>query len=113
VDCALALLGRPGEILLDEISDSSLMKLGSLMSGELRRIANIVVEGRGSSSDFDADLLANAMYLQALGIMHLARSGFVVRSEAGGEVGLTQVDPDQILALMTKMTLDVAFPQNS
>jgi AcrR family transcriptional regulator len=113
VDCALALLGRPGEILLDEISDSSLLKLGTLMSGELRRIADIVVQGRGGGDDVDADLLANAMYLQALGIMHLARSGFVVKAVDGGGIGLTQVDSDQILALLTRMTLDVAFPAAS
>jgi AcrR family transcriptional regulator len=110
VDCALALLGRPGEILLDEISDSSLLTLGSLMSGELRRIADIVTQGRGDDEDFDADLLANAMYLQVLGTMHLARSGFMVKAVEDGQIGLTQVDQDQILALVTKMTLDVAFP---
>jgi AcrR family transcriptional regulator len=110
VDCALALLGRPGEILLDEISDSSLLKLGTLMSGELGRIAEIVVQGRGGVDDFDADLLANAMYLQVLGTMHLARSGFVVKAAEGGEIGLAQVNPEQILALVTKMSLDVAFP---
>ena len=110
VDCALALLGRPGEILLDEISDASLLRLGTLMAGELRRIADILVLGRGGADDFDPDLLANAMYLQVLGIMHLARSGFVVRAGQSGEVGLTQVDQDQILALVTRMSLAVAFP---
>lgn len=110
VDCALALLGRPGEILLDEISDASLLHLGTLMAGELGRIADILVLGRGGADDFDADLLANALYLQVLGIMHLARSGFVVRAGQRGEVGLTQVDQDQILALVIRMSLAVAFP---
>lgn len=116
VDCALALLGRPGSALLDEISGTALTKLGGLMAGQLRRIADILLLAAGDRSDafpvdeFQADLLANALYMQVLGVMHLARSGFIVRPGPGGNAGWTQVGEQQILDLVTRMALSVAFP---
>lgn len=114
VDCALALLGRPGADLLDEISESALFQLGTLMSGELGRIAEIVRQGstaRPDDESFDPDLLANALYMQTLGVMHLARSGFIVRSpSANGGQWAAWVDHEQIIRLVTTMALSVAFP---
>ena len=127
VDCALALLGRPGADLLDEISESALIRLTTLMAGELGRIADLITLGRDragagpTSSDplhadplhadaLDADLLANALYVQVLGVMHLARSGFIIRSTAAGIVGFAQVDEEQIIQLVCRMALSVAFP---
>ncbi|HET9656297.1 MAG TPA: TetR/AcrR family transcriptional regulator, partial [Kineosporiaceae bacterium] len=117
VDCALALLGRPGPDLLEEISDTALLRLGGLMAAQLRRIADILRldrTGAGGSGPqpegFDADVLANAMYLQVLGVMHLARSGVVLRPAAGGEISWATVGPDRIVELVTEMSLAVAFP---
>jgi AcrR family transcriptional regulator len=123
VDCALALLGRPGADLLEEISETTLARLGALMAGELSRIADILMlgaaqgpeptapTGSGARSDqFQADLLANALYMQVLGVMHLARSGFIVRPAPGGAANWTQVADDQIVDLVTRMALSVAFP---
>jgi AcrR family transcriptional regulator len=125
VDCALALLGRPGADLLDEISDGALHRLSLLMGAQLGRITAIIrlsaaarsgaaddaagvadVDGFGPA-DFDADLLANALYMQVLGLMHLARSGVVLRALPGGAVSWDVVEQDRIVDLVTRMTLAV------
>jgi AcrR family transcriptional regulator len=127
VDCALALLGRPGPDLLEEISDSALLQLGGLMGAQLQRIAGILrqchregvaVAGEpvpgpgpagGPAGESDADVLANALYLQVLGVMHLARSGVVMRA-TGGEISWMAVREEQIIDLVTRMAVAVAFP---
>lgn len=112
VDCALALLGRRGEDLLDEISESALFRLIGLMSGELGRIAQIVAAARsqsGALSAKDADVLANALYMQVLGVMHLARSGVIVRSPGTPSGPFGGVEEEQIIDLVSRMALAVAF----
>lgn len=128
VDCALALLRRPGPALLEEISDTTLARLSGLMGTQLHRIAGILrqnQEGRlpgpdpGTEADpaagsdeagSDADVLANALYLQVLGVMHLARSGVALRPAGGGEMSWAMVDRDRIIDLVTRMAVSVAFP---
>ncbi len=114
VDCALALLGRPGADLLDEISEAALVRLGTLMSGELSRIAAIVAEGESSSSGaaepLDADLVANALYMQVLGVMHMARSGVVLRPAQTGLAAFAVVEERQIVELVVRMAVSVVFP---
>lgn len=123
VDCALALLGRPGPDLLDEISDSALRRLSGLMATQLKRIAEILSKAPGRSGEppgappveattsvADVDLLANALYMQALGLMHLARSGVVLRPSAEGDTRWSVVKPEQIIDLVIRMALAVAFP---
>lgn len=120
VDCALALLGRPGPDLLEEISDSALIRLGGLMGTQLHRLADILRQGRAARADRDgraervddgdADVLANALYMQVLGVMHLARSGVVLRPSVGGQVNWMRVGEDQIVDMVTRMAVAVAFP---
>lgn len=85
LDCAIALLRQPGDELLTEISEGALFHLGRLLAGCLGRFAAVLRAG-AATGDFsvdDADLLATALYLQALGALHLARTGFYVRGTAG------------------------------
>ncbi|HVP37582.1 MAG TPA: TetR/AcrR family transcriptional regulator [Candidatus Saccharimonadales bacterium] len=121
VDCALALLGRPGPTLLEEISDAALLRLGGLMGIQLHRIAGILRLDRSAAGgdrrcdgdplgQGDVDVLANALYLQVLGVMHLARSGVVLRPAAGGQANWAMVGPDRIVDLVTGMAVAVAFP---
>jgi AcrR family transcriptional regulator len=109
VDCALALLGKPGPMLLDEISEAALLRLGTLMAGALRRIAGTLQLVRGPDlSEHDADLLANALYMQVLGVMHLARSGVVVRPTPDGAPVWSPVEAGQIVDLVVQTTMAVA-----
>ena len=46
----------------------------------------------------EPDYMANVLWTQGLGIMHLARIGVGVRSLAPGIPALFDVDPDRIVA---------------
>lgn len=123
VDCALALLGRRGSDLLSEISDTALRRLAMLMGTQLRRIADILRQEAGSrragggqapgaapgAGEFDADVLANVLYLQVLGVMHLARSGVMLRPAPTGEVSWIAVEDEQIVGLVSRVTQAVAI----
>lgn len=91
LDCAIALMRQPGEELLAEIGGGALVHLGRLMGATTGRIAAVLRSGAAAgdlaASDLatsDADLLATTLWMQALGALHLARTGFYVRSADGG-----------------------------
>jgi hypothetical protein len=48
--------------------------------------------------------------MQALGLMHLARSGVVLRPSTEGDTRWSAVEPEQIIDLAIRMALAVAFP---
>jgi AcrR family transcriptional regulator len=86
VDCAQTLMRRPGPELLEEISESSLFRLGRGISACLTQLSDVLDEGV-ASGDFvvpDSTLLANHMYASALGALQLARVGMVVKESAPG-----------------------------
>lgn len=82
-DCALALLRRPGPELRDELSDAAMHTLGRTLSTTIGRIAGVLRDGvdAGAISTEDPDLLANVMYAQGLGVVHLARAQCIVGTE--------------------------------
>lgn len=86
LDCAIALMRQPGEELLAEIGGGALVQLGRLMGATTGRIAAVLRSGAaaGDLTTSDADLLATTLWMQALGALHLARTGFYVRSADGG-----------------------------
>lgn len=101
VDCALTLMRQSGEELLAEISEGALFRLGQVMSSTLGRIATVLDAGRatGDLALDDADLLATGLYLQGLGALHLARTGFFVRSD-GTAPEVVPVDEGQVRRLV-------------
>ncbi len=102
VDCAQALLRRRGEELMDEVSESVMLKLGVGMTSCLSAVVR-VLEAGAETGEFDvpdAYLLANILYTQALGVLNLATLQLAVR---GGNPGLPSVDSvpfDQVRAYM-------------
>lgn len=101
LDCAFALMRQPGDELLVEISEGALFRLGQLMTTSLGRVSEVVRAGAdaGELNVEDADLLATALYLQALGALHLARTGFFVRG-ADGAPEMVPVDERTVRALV-------------
>lgn len=88
-DCALALLRRPGSELGAQMSEQALFTLGRTLGTSLGRIAGVLRAGAADgvfagAGPEDADLLANVLYAQGLGVVHLARAGFVVRADQSG-----------------------------
>ena len=82
-DCALALLRRPGPELLDELSDNALHTLGRTLATVIGRISAVVRDGAlaGAFDARDPDLVANLLYAQCLGAVHLARAACIVGTE--------------------------------
>jgi AcrR family transcriptional regulator len=82
-DCAMSLLRRTGEELFGEITEPVMIKLGAAMASALDRISTILKAGQrtGVFDEVDTDYLANHLYTQTLGAMHMARMGLIVSRE--------------------------------
>ena len=97
-DCALALMRRNWSELLDEISESALLRLGRAMTGCLSILVTILEDGN-ASGDFDiADpsLLANTLYASGLGTLQLARVGILVTEASPGVPRVAEVSVEQV-----------------
>jgi AcrR family transcriptional regulator len=99
LDCALALLRKPGADLLADIGDAALLRLGRLMAVLLGRIAAVLRAGNESGVFVDPDLSATLLYTQLLGMLHVARVGFYVRGTDPNMPELVKVDAEQISRL--------------
>jgi len=98
VDCAQTLMRRPGPELLEEISESSLFRLGRGISACLTRLSEVLDDGN-AAGDFhvsDPILLANHMYASGLGALQLARVGMLVKESAPGIPAISPVSPDDV-----------------
>jgi AcrR family transcriptional regulator len=110
VDCAQALMRRPGNELLDEVSERALLKLGGAMTGCLRSLSGVIAGGV-SSGEFkvkDPTLLANTLYASGLGALMLARSGLVIRESAPGVPEVGEISADQVKQYMVATALAAA-----
>jgi AcrR family transcriptional regulator len=98
VDCAQALMRRPGPELLDEISESALFRLGRSIAGCLGSLRATLDAGvaAGTFRVSDTNLLANHMYATGLGALQLARVGMLITELAPGVPGIAPVSPDQV-----------------
>jgi AcrR family transcriptional regulator len=110
VDCAQALMRRPGSELLDEVSERALLKLGGGMAACLRSLSSVIEDGV-AVGDFevkDATLLANTLYASGLGALMLARSGLVIREAAPGVPVVGEISTDQVKRYMVASALAAA-----
>jgi AcrR family transcriptional regulator len=99
LDCALSLMRRPYAELVDSVSAGVLFRLGQAMSGCLSRLSRILAEGaeQGVFRVDDPDYIANYLYAQGLGAMHLARVGAGVRVLAPGVPQMFPIDPQDVV----------------
>ncbi len=100
VDCAQTLMRRPGPELLEEISESSLFRLGRGISACLAVLSG-VLEAGNEAGDFhvaNPTLLANHMYASGLGALQLARVGMLVKESAPGIPAISPVSPEDVRA---------------
>jgi AcrR family transcriptional regulator len=115
LDCAQALMRRPGSELLDEVSERALLKLGGGMASCLRSLADAIEDGV-AAGDFaveDATLLANTLYASGLGALMLARSGLVIRESAPGVPVVGEISADQVKQHMVATALAAARGQRA
>ncbi len=99
LDASLALMRGPARDLHESVSESVWLRLGQGMARCIDCLAGVLRRGV-ESGDFDVsdpDFMANALWTQGLGIMHLARIRVGVRQEAPGLPGLFTVDPERVV----------------
>ncbi len=99
LDASLALMRGPARELYQTVSESVWLRLGQGMARCLYCLASVLRHGV-ESGDFevaDTDYMANALWTQALGVMHLARIGVGVRQAAPGVPELFKVEADEVV----------------
>jgi AcrR family transcriptional regulator len=115
VDCAQALMIRPGDELLDEISEGALFRLGRGITSCLTILSDLLADGVDQGAfevSEDPVLLANMLYASGLGALQLARLGILVSESAPGIPTVGQISHEQVrnylvtsaLALVTGQT---------
>lgn len=110
VDCAQTLMRRTGTELLDEISESALLRLGRGISGCLAVLSGVLEDGVRTEEFTVADpiLLSNTLYASGLGALQLARVGILVKEAAPGIPTVSSISTDQVRAYMVTSALALA-----
>jgi AcrR family transcriptional regulator len=98
LDCALSLMRGSAADLERRVGEATWTRLGEAMAAALDPLVIILRAGReqGVFAIDDPDLVANRIYTQALGTMHLARVAAGVRRDAAGVAEVFAIDPEQI-----------------
>jgi AcrR family transcriptional regulator len=99
LDCALSLMHRPAIELRGMVSESVWLRLGQGMSRCVSHLTETLREGTaaGAFAVADPDYLANVIWTQVLGTMHLARVGVGVRELRPGVPDLFSVAPERVI----------------
>lgn len=99
LDSALALMQRPASDLSNSVSESVWLRLGRSMSACVGRLAQVLRAGveAGEFEIDDPDYMANLLWTQTLGAMHLARIRVGIRRTEAGEPDLFRVEPAQVV----------------
>jgi AcrR family transcriptional regulator len=99
LDCSLSLMHRSARELHATVSESVWLRLGQGMAKCVDPVAAVLRDGRdaGVFEIEDPDYMANVLWTQMLGTMHLARIRVGVRQLAPGIPALFAVDPEQVV----------------
>lgn len=110
VDCAQTLMRRTGTELLDEISESALLRLGRGISGCLAVLSGVLEDGvrAGDFAVEDPILLSNTLYASGLGALQLARVGILVKEAAPGIPVVSSITTEQVRSHMVTSALALA-----
>ncbi|NUR95540.1 MAG: TetR/AcrR family transcriptional regulator [Kribbellaceae bacterium] len=109
-DCAMSLLRRTGEELFGEITEPVMIKLGTAMAAPLDRIAAVLEAGQrtGVFDEVDTAYLANHLYTQTLGSLHMARVGLIVSGSRPGHPVVHHADVGTVRSTAITATLATA-----
>ena len=103
LDCALSLVREPAE-LQEQVSDVVLLRLSQATAYWIGWLAD-VLDDLGVP---EPQLRANQLYLQAIGVLHLARAGAGLRQVAPGLAQPFAVAPDEVRAACVQLALAAA-----
>ena len=101
LDCALALVRQPAGDLQAQVSDAVWLRLGRATGALIGWLADVL-------HDLDVaepDLRANQLYLQAIGVLHLARSGSGLRQVAPGLAQPFTIGAEEMRAACVQLAL--------
>ena len=114
-DCAMSLLRRTGDELFGEITEPVMVKLGTAMAAPLGRIATILKAGQrtGVFDEVDTAYLANHLYTQTLGSLHMARVGLIVSGSGPGHPVVHHADVGTVRSTAITATLATAVGQKA
>jgi len=110
LDSALSLMHRPAMELRAMVSESVWLRLGQGMSRCISFLTDALREGAeaGELAADDPDYLANVLWTQVLGTMHLARVGVGMREVAPGVPDLFPVPSERVVATCVETALTAA-----
>jgi AcrR family transcriptional regulator len=94
LDCSMSLMRRPATELHGIVSDSVWLRLGQGMAQCIDHVTRLLATIDGVE---DPDYLANVLWTETLGMMHLARIRVGVRQEAPGIPQLFTIAPERVI----------------
>lgn len=99
LDSSQALMRRPALELSEIVSESVWLRLGQGMASCIGPLADVLRAGvdSGAFEIEDPDYMANVLWTQTLGAMHLARIRVGMRRVAPGVPDLFTVTPEQVV----------------
>jgi AcrR family transcriptional regulator len=100
LECALSLVREPAE-LQEQVSDVVLLRLSQATATWIGWLADVLHELDVS----EPHLRANQLYLQAIGVLHLARTGTGLRQVAPGLAQPFAITPDEVRAACVQLAL--------
>ena len=104
LDCSLSLMRRPAMELNAAVSDSVWLRLGQGMARCVERLTR-TLRALGAGQP---DMLANVMWTQVLGAMHLARTSVGIRENEAGLPDLFPVDAAKVIDSVVASALATA-----
>jgi AcrR family transcriptional regulator len=103
VDCALSIMHRPAAELRKVVSESVWLRLGAGMASCIGPLCEALDEHGVEEPDF----LANVLWTQGLGLMHLSRIGVGLRRKDGAPE-LFRVDTEDVVRTWVDMAMRMA-----
>jgi AcrR family transcriptional regulator len=110
LDCALSIMHRPAGDLRAALSESVWLRLGQGMNRCISHLTHVLEEGsaEGVFAVEDPDYLANVIWTQVLGAMHLARIGVGMREAQPGVPDLFVIPAERVVATCVEHALVIA-----
>jgi AcrR family transcriptional regulator len=107
LDCSQSLMRQRTRDLRDTVSESVWLRLGQGMARCIEQVAQALRAGveAGRFTVEDPPYMANVLWTQTLGAMHMARMRVGVHELAPGIPGLFAVEPDRLVRTCVASTL--------
>jgi AcrR family transcriptional regulator len=110
LDASLSLMHRPARDLQASISESVWLRLGDSMSRCIGILADLLRDPAFAALE-DPDFMANLLWTQMLGVMHLARIRVGMRRGPAGGAELFRIEPDDVVRACVRNVMAASAPR--